>query len=94
LCRETREGAREKQFRLWPIFLVCIWRHNLSMSAILVDSSKFISTIKANRLGYFTISRYILKLTTMPNACIMSMSVSNACSVVHVFEMSTKMAGN
>jgi hypothetical protein len=38
------------------------------MGAILVDTSKFISAIAANKLGYFTIpSWYVLKLPTMLN---------------------------
>jgi hypothetical protein len=58
-----------------------------AMGAILVDTSMFISTITANKLGYFTISWYILKLTTMPNALLTfkKVSVSNACAVLHVF---------
>jgi hypothetical protein len=49
------------------IILDCIWRHNLSMAAILVDTTKFISAITTNKLSYFTVSWYILKLTTMLN---------------------------
>ena len=80
-------------------FFVCIWHHNLSMGAILVDNSTSFSAITANKLGYFAISWCILKCPMhywhfqKKRACLIPLTLVLLCTC---FELSTKvkMAAN
>ena len=82
------------------IFLVCIWRQHMWRSIWRHIWHRAPSWLTIRSLFQLlqqinpAISWWISKLTTILNVLLTSLSVSNACVVVHVFWNATKMAAN